>query len=155
MADEVIRKWRMSVPSLANHALPGDNVPGEFEIHSVSHGLHYDPGYGGSPPRAHVQEMALTRGVDAATPVFLKLCATADPIPLVKLELLAHKDGVEISRIEYELIDARVTSIHPGGSAYGGDSFMSESLMLRFEKLKMRVVQGGHTGHVQVVPPSN
>ncbi|MBX3474906.1 MAG: type VI secretion system tube protein Hcp [Planctomycetes bacterium] len=154
MADEISRKWRMSIPSLGNHALPGDNVPTEWDIWSVSHGLHYDPGYGGQAARTHVQDMALSRNVDAATPVLLKLCATADPLPLVKLELVAIKDGTEIQRIEYELIDARVSSVHPGGSAYGGDQAMMESLMLRFEKMKMRVTQGGHKGHVDVVPPT-
>lgn len=155
MADEVIRKWRMSIPGFGNHALPGDNVPTDFDILSVSHGIHFDPGYGGSAARANVQEVALMRAVDAASPVFMKLCATADPIPLVKLELTAHKDNVEISRIEYDLVDARVTSVHLGGGAYGGDPAMSESLMLRFDKLKMRVVQGGHKGHVDLVPPKS
>ncbi|MBE7491882.1 MAG: type VI secretion system tube protein Hcp [Planctomycetes bacterium] len=155
MADDITRKWRMTIPGLGNHALPGDNVPETFDVLSVSHGLNYDPGYGGQSPRTHVQELALMRAVDAATPVFFKLCATADPMPLVKLELTAWRDNVEISRMEYELVDARVSSVHTGGSAFGGDPAMSESLMLRFEKLRMRVVQGGHTGHVQVVPPSN
>lgn len=155
MADEIIRKWRAHVPGLGNHALPGDNVPETFEIMSVSHGMHFDPGYGGHAARTHVQDIALVRGVDAATPVFLKLCATADPLPLVKLELVSLKDNVEISRVEYELIDARVSSTHMGGSPMGGDPAMTESLMLRYEKLKMKVVQGGHNGHVQVVPPAN
>lgn len=144
----------MSIPGLAQHALPGDNVPTEWDILSLSHGLHYDPGYAGQPARTQVQDLALMRNVDAATPVLLKLCATADPLPLVKLELVSSRDGVEIQRIEYELLDARVSMVSAAGSQYGGDQAMSESLTLRFVKMKMRVVQDGHRGHVDIVPPA-
>lgn len=151
MSDEITKQWRMRVPGLRNHALPGDSVPETMEILSLSHGIHFDPGYAGSSPQVHVQDLNLYRYSDAATPVFMKLCATADPMPQVFFDLVTQKGGVEIARMEYELVNARVSSLSPGGSG-GGPDGLSEGLTLRFEKLKLRVVQGGNTSHVDLVP---
>ncbi len=151
MPDEITKQWRMRIPGLRNHALPGDSVPETTEFMSLSHGVHFDPGYAGGNSQVHVQDVNLFRYSDAATPVFMKLCATADPMPQVFLDLVTLKDGVEISRMEYELVNARVSSVAPGGSNSGPDG-MSEGLTLRFEKMKLRVVQGGSSSHVDLVP---
>lgn len=154
MTDDIKQSWSMRINSLARFLKPGDNVSDKCDIMSFSHGLGAEPQAAGNPRRVYMYDVSVMRYSDAATPVLMRLCQTGESLNSVVIETRAEKDGKEIYRMTYELLNARVSRVNPSGSAGGPDYRPIEDVGFSFEKLRMNVAEGEQKGSAELTPPA-
>ncbi|MBZ0136413.1 MAG: type VI secretion system tube protein Hcp [Planctomycetes bacterium] len=154
MSDEVKKSWIMRIQGLDRFARSGDNVRDKCDIMSFSHGIYADPPMSGSPRRVQLYDVSIVRETDAATPLLMRLCQTGDTLQQVTVEMRAEKDGKEIYRLVYELLNARISRLHPGGGIHGPDYRPVEDIGLSFEKLRIHVKEGEQQGSAELTPTS-
>jgi type VI protein secretion system component Hcp len=111
-----------------------------------------DPPAAGAPRRVHMYDVSVVRFSDAATPVLMRLCQTGDTLNSVVVEVRAEKDGKELYRMAYELLNAKVSRINPGGSSGGMDYQPVEDVGFSFEKLRVSVTNGEQNGSAELRP---
>lgn len=152
MPDEIKKRWTLRAGGLDRYVKPGDNVRDKCDLLSFSHGIYADPTVAGSPRRVQIYDVSVMRETDAATPVFMRLCQTGETLHQVLIEMIAEKDGKEIYRLSYELLNAKVSRVNPGGSVHGPDYRPVEDVAFSFEKLRIRVTEGEQNGSAELKP---
>jgi type VI secretion system secreted protein Hcp len=104
-------------------------------------------GGGHTAERCEHDDIALVKLADLASPVLLQTCSSGKTIPKAKFEFMrADGQGVRIKYFEIELENVLIGSIKPGVSE---GSFMSETVGLKFSKIKWKYTQqkiGGGAG---------
>jgi len=154
MSDEIKKTWTMHIPGLERFARAGDNVSEKCDMLSMSHGMYADPPVPGTPRRVQVYDVSVMRETDAATPVLMRLCQTGDTLQQVVIEMRAEKDGKEVYRLVYELLNAKIGRVNLGGSVHGFEYRPNEDLGISFEKLRIHVKEGEQQGSAELTPPS-
>ena len=156
MTDDYKKTWTMRIVDFDRHLRPTDAHPGKFELQSFHMGLYSDQPNSGQPRNVHMSDVSVMRESDAATPILMRLCHSGEVLPKVVIEMITEKDGVEVSRMTFELVNASIANISPGGSPHGtGPGIgMQETLSLRYEKLKSSVIEGERKGGAELVPPA-
>jgi type VI secretion system Hcp family effector len=153
MADEVKKFCSMRVVGLDRYVRQGDSVRDRFDIMSFNHGIYADPQIAGAPRRVQIYDVSAVRECDAATPIFMRLCQTGDALPSVTFEIRAEKDGKEIYRMTYELLNARVSRVNANASVHGGMEYRPfEDIAFTFEKLRINVTEGEQRGGTELKP---
>ena len=117
---------------------PDDVHKDEIEVISWNWGLSQSGsthhGSGGGSGKVNVQDLSLTKYVDKASPVLMKMCCSGKHYP--EALLTVRKAGE--TPLEYLLIkmeDVIVSSLQSGGSD-GGDR-LTENLTLNFAKVSV------------------
>jgi type VI secretion system secreted protein Hcp len=104
-------------------------------------------GGGHTAERCEHEEIALTKLADLASPVLLQTCSSGKTIPKAKFEFMrADGQGERVKYFEIELENVLIGSINPTVSE---GSFMSETVGLKFSKIKWKYTQqkiGGGAG---------
>ncbi|MCA8918743.1 MAG: type VI secretion system tube protein Hcp [Planctomycetes bacterium] len=154
MSDEIKQSWSVRFNSLARFLKAGDSVSDKCDILSFSHGMSAEAQVAGSPRRVHMYDVSVVRYCDAATPVLMRLCQTGESLPSVVIEMRAEKDGKELYRMAFEILNARVSRINPGGSSGSMDYRPIEDIGFTFEKLRVNVTHGEQNGSAELTPPS-
>jgi len=132
-----------------------DGVPGEslddkhkdwIEILSFSHGISQpststrSSAGGASSERVDHQDYVIVKHVDKASPKLYELCSTGKHIPTVTIEL-CRAGGDKLKYMEVKMEQVIISSVHPGGSAGGNDSFPTESVAFNYGKVKWTYTQ--------------
>jgi type VI secretion system secreted protein Hcp len=94
-------------------------------------------GGGGGSGKANVNDLTLTKYIDRASPVLLKICCSGKHIKTAVLTVRKAGDKpLEYLKITME--DAIVSSVSTGGS--GGSDRLTENVTLNFARVKMEYV---------------
>jgi type VI secretion system secreted protein Hcp len=106
-------------------------------------------GGGHTAERAELGEIHISKLVDLASPMLAQLCACGKTIPKAKLEMQrADGDGQPIKYFEVELENVLIAHLAPN---FAGGGFPTESLGLKFSKVKWKYTQqkigGGASGN--------
>jgi type VI secretion system secreted protein Hcp len=100
-------------------------------------------GSGGGAGRVNVQDLSLTKYVDASTPILMQFCATGEHVDKVELHL--RKAGKEqMVYLKLTLTKAIITNVSTGGS--GGEDRLTENLTINFAKYKIEYFPQDDTG---------
>lgn len=106
-------------------------------------------GGGHTTERAELSEIKISKLVDLASPMLAQTCACGRTIPKAKLEFMRADGGREpIKYFEVELENVLIGHIAP---VFGGGEFPTESLGLKFSKVRWKYTQqkigGGAAGN--------
>ena len=154
MSDEFKNIWTLKVTGLDRFLQPGDSIAQTFELLSFSHGIQEEPPTAGQPRRVSLYEFSAVRYCDPASPYFMRLCQTGDQLPQVVASMRSENDGKIVFLMRFELQNARVTGVRPGGSSGSGmDSRPVEEVCFRCEKMKVYVEQAEQRGSATLNPP--
>src|SRR5271168_4276872 len=114
-----------------------DGVPGEslddkhkdwIEILSFNFGMSQPSSAtassagGATAERVNLQDVSVVKHVDKASPKLYELCCSGKHIPNVTMEL-CRAGGDKVKYMEVKLEQVIISSVNPGGSSQGGDSF--------------------------------
>ena len=113
------------------------------EIQSYSHGVSNNIQWttsntGRSTGRPNLQELTISKNLDATTPLLNFHCTKASNLGAVKIHLVrqdATSDGKNQNAIDYmiyELTDVMISSVSVGG---GGGAIPTETISLNFSKI--------------------
>lgn len=128
--------------------------PGWIECHAVNWGVSQpksataSTGGGHTAERCEMTEILLTKEVDLSSPILLQLCAAGKTIPKAKFEFMRADAGDAIKYYEIELENVLIAHAAP---SVGAGAIMSESVGLKFSKVKWKYTQqkvgGGTAGN--------
>lgn len=91
-------------------------------------------GGGGGAGKVNIHDVSLTKYVDKATPVLMKMCCNGKHIK--EALLVTRKAGEQsLDYLKIKMSDVLVTSVTTGGS--GGDDRLQESVTLNFAKVEV------------------
>jgi type VI secretion system Hcp family effector len=152
MADEIKKFCTMRVIGLDRFLKQGDSVRDKSDVFSFNHGIYADPQMAGAPRRVQIYDVSAVRESDAATPIFMRLCQTGDMLSSVIFEMRAEKDGKEIYRMTYELLNARVSRVNASASLHSTEHHPVEDIAFTFEKLRINVTEGEQRGGTELKP---
>lgn len=117
---------------------PDDKHKDEIDVLSWSWGMsqsgstHY--GSGGGSGKVNVQDISLTKWVDKASPVLMKMCCNGKHYPEALLTVRkAGENALEYIKIKME--DVLISSVQTGGGK--GDDRLSENVTLNFAKVSV------------------
>jgi type VI secretion system secreted protein Hcp len=95
----------------------------------------------GAQPSLCIQDLSLTKYIDAATPELIMKSVIGEVTP--NAELSVHRTGAPPSEyITLKMRNVTVTSISTGGS--GGEDRLTENITLRFETMQGSYVKQGN-----------
>lgn len=98
--------------------------------------------------KADVHEVSFDKLADIASPVLFQTCATGKTIPKAKFEFFrADGDGARVKYFEIELENVLIGMVKP--HLGGNESFLSETVNLKYSKIKWKYTQqkiGGGSG---------
>ena len=90
-----------------------DTLPTSQQVLSFTHGL-WTPAEPGAEPE--IQDLAVVLEASAAMPRFIALCTGQKRQGKLVLEMVEQRGAEEGLRLRYEVFDARVTAVRPGGT---------------------------------------
>lgn len=100
-------------------------------------------GGGAGSGKANVQDIALTKYVDLASPTLVKFCAAGKHIP--KGTLTIRKAGNSpLEYMVYDLDTILITGVSTGGS--GSEDRLTENVSMNFAKVKFKYTSQSKTG---------
>lgn len=94
----------------------------------------FHTGKGGGAGKVNVQDLTITKYVDASSPKFMRHCCTGDHIPKAKLTI-RKSGGSPIDYIVIDMTKVMVTSVQPAG--HPGDELIMESITFNFAEFKI------------------
>ena len=104
-------------------------------------------GGGHTAERCEHTEISLSKLADLATPILLQTCSSGKTIPKAKLEFMrADGQGTRIKYFEIELENVLIGDVN---EAVGEGDILTESVGLKFSKIKWKYTQqkiGGGSG---------
>jgi len=110
------------------------------ESNSGSHSM----GGGGGSGKVNVNDLSVTKWVDAASASLMKCCANGKHIK--EALLTVRKAGEKpVEYIKITLSDLLISSVSTGGS--GGEDRLTENVTLNFTKIKYEYVQQNADGN--------
>ncbi len=124
-------------------------VPGGIEVVSYSHGLENImdirtmsalPGSGGGAGKAVFKEFTVQAGVDKATPLLYKACASGTPNP--EVVLYVRNNPANPSYLVIKLEDVLVSSVQMNGSR-GGENLGSVDMSFTYGTITTTTVFDG------------
>lgn len=96
-------------------------------------------GGGHAAERANLSEIGVSKLADLASPILFQLSACGKTLPKARLEFMrADVDGKPIKYFEIQLENVLISHM---ASSVGEGSVMSESLGLKFSKIKLAYIQ--------------
>lgn len=106
-------------------------------------------GGGHTAERCELSEISISKLVDLASPLLAQLCACGKTIPKAKIEMQrADGHGEPVKYFEVELENVLIAHLAP---SFGGGDFPSESLGLKFSKVRWKYTRqkigGGASGN--------
>lgn len=121
---------------------------GKTDILAWSWGLSnsgtFHTGSGGGAGKASVQDISITKYIDAASPTLMLYCANGKHIE-GPVKLVCRKAGENpLEYLVIELTNILVSSYSTGGS--GGEDRLTENLSLNFQKVKATYVPQNDKG---------
>lgn len=127
---------------------------GWIECHAISWGVSQpksataSTGGGHTAERCEMTEILLTKEADMSSPILLQLCAAGKTIPKAKFEFMRADAGSAIKYYEIELENVLIAHVAP---SVGAGAIMSESVGLKFSKVRWKYSQqkigGGTAGN--------
>ncbi len=115
-----------------------------IEITSFSHGMNQpisvsaSTAGGASAERVDIQDFAVTKILDKASPKLYEYCCKGKHMPSVIVEM-CRAGGDKMRYMEIKMEDVMVSSVSPSGSS-GGD-FPGESVSFNFGRIKWTYTQ--------------
>ena len=110
----------------------------EIEVISWSWGMNQSAtthsGTGGGSGKVAVNDINITKYVDAASPTLMKFCAKADHVP-DGLVTVRKAGGTALEYLKIAMNDIIVSSVSTGGA--GGEDRLTESITLNFAKVEV------------------
>lgn len=115
-----------------------DGHEDEIDIYAWSWGMTqsgtFHTGKGGGAGKVNVQDLTVTKFVDASSPDFMMHCCNGAHIP--KATLTIRKSGEKaIDYVVIEMDKLMVTSVQPAGNP--GDELVMETVTFNFAKFKI------------------
>jgi type VI secretion system secreted protein Hcp len=108
-------------------------------------------GGGAGAGKANVQDISITKYVDASSAALLLACCTGDHIPTANL--VVRKAGTTpVEYIKITLTECLITAVSTGGS--GGEDRLTENVTINFAKVKFEYVEQDATGKPKTPPKS-
>ncbi len=132
-----------------------ENFVDQIEILAWSWGAsqsattHYGEGSGAG--QANIQDLSVTKWVDAGSAGILQCCVAGEHIPVVVLTM-CKAGGIDNKQkpfLKLTLTDAIITSYSTGGS--GGEDRLTENISINFAKVKFETLKQDKKG---VIAPS-
>lgn len=132
----------MAVDAFLKFDIKGESVADghkdEIEVLAWSWGVSQTGtthrGSGGGAGKANVQDISITKYVDAASPTLMLACCNGKHFPTATLTV--RKAGEKpLDYLIYTLTDLIITSVQTGGSS--GSDQVTESISLNFAKFKV------------------
>ena len=132
-----------------------DGIPGEslddkhkdwIEILSFNFGMSQpssataSPAGGATAERVNLHDVSVVKHLDKASPKLYELCCSGKHLANVTMEL-CRAGGDKVKYMEVKLEQVIISSVSPGGSSQGGDSFPTESVTFNFGKAKWTYTQ--------------
>jgi len=132
-----------------------DGIPGEstddkhkdwIEILSFNFGMSQPASStassagGASAERVNLHDVSIVKHLDKASPKLYELCCSGKHIATVSMEL-CRAGGDKVKYMEVKLEQVIISSVSPGGSSQGSDSFPTESVTFNFGKAKWTYTQ--------------
>ena len=132
-----------------------DGIPGEstddkhkdwIEILSFDFGLEQPSSAtdssagGGTTERVNVDDLAVLKHLDKASPKLYESCCTGKHIKDVTIEL-CRAGGDKVKYMEIKMEHVVISKVHPGGNSKGADGFPTESVSFNFGKVKWTYTQ--------------
>lgn len=100
-------------------------------------------GGGAGAGKANVQDLSVTKYVDASSAALLLACATGEHIPTANL--IVRKAGTTpLEYIKIDLTECLITAVSTGGS--GGEDRLTENVTINFAKVKFTYTEQDATG---------
>lgn len=135
----------MAVDALLN--IEGPDIKGEsridghdnwVDVYAWNFGMTqsgtFHTGRGGGAGKVNVQDLTITKFVDASTTDLMLHCCNGAHID--KITLVVRKSGTEaLDYFKIEMEKCMVTSVQPGGAA--GDELVTEQITFNFAKFKV------------------
>lgn len=120
---------------------PDDKHKDEIDVLAWSWGLSQSGtthmGSGGGAGKVAVQDIAITKWIDKASPVLMKMCCNGKHYPEALLTVRkAGEKPLEYFKIKME--DVIISSVSTGGS--GGEDRLTENVSLNFAKVTVDYV---------------
>ena len=120
---------------------PDDKHKGEIDVLAWSWGLSQSGtthmGTGGGSGKVNVQDISLTKWVDKASPVLMKMCCNGKHYGEALLTVRkAGENPLEYLKVKME--DVIISSLSTGGS--GGEDRLTENVTLNFAKVTVDYV---------------
>ena len=132
-----------------------DGIPGEstddkhkdwIEVLSFNFGMEQPSSAtdssagGGTTERVNIEDLAVVKHLDKASPKLYELCCTGKHIKDATLEL-CRAGGDKTKYLEVKMEQVVISRAHPGGKAEGSDGFPTESISFNFGKVKWTYTQ--------------
>src|SRR5260370_38286017 len=132
-----------------------DGIPGEsaddkhkawIEILSFDFGMEQPSSAtdssagGGTTERVDVDDFAVMKHLDKASPKLYEFCCNGKHIKDVTLEL-CRAGGDKMKYLEVKMEQVVISSAHPSGKSEGSDGFPTENVKFNFAKVKWTYTQ--------------
>ena len=100
----------------------------------ISNSGSFHVGGGGGVGKPSFGDMAITKYLDASSPILMKYVATGDHFTTGTL-ICRKPGGTKLEYMKIDLKNVLITSISDGGS--GGESLLTESISLNFQSFEV------------------
>jgi type VI secretion system secreted protein Hcp len=132
-----------------------DGIPGEstddkhkdwIEILSFNFGLDQPSSAtdssagGGTTERVDIQDLAIVKHLDKASPKIYETCCTGKHLKDVTIEF-CRAGGDKVKYMEVKMENVVISKSHAGGNSQGSDGFPTESVSFNFAKVKWTYTQ--------------
>ena len=122
---------------------------GEIDIMSFSWGAAQTGtsavGGGAGSGKVSLQDLHVTKKVDASSPLLFLNCSNGSHIKEANL-VVRKAGGDQLEYLKIKLTDVLVSSYQPSGHAGGGDDIPTEAVSLNFAKIEMNYQPQGADG---------
>ncbi|MEW7849411.1 type VI secretion system tube protein Hcp [Massilia aurea] len=125
-----------------------------IEITGIHWGVHQprsatsSTGGGHTAERVEISDISFSKVADLSSPILAQTCAMGKTIPKAKVEFFrADADGARVKYFEIDLENVLIGMVSP--HLGGDDSYLSETVNMKFSKIKWRYTQqriGGGAG---------
>src|SRR5438105_5337 len=106
-----------------------------------------------SGQRVDIQDFAVVKQLDKASPKLFLSCCTGEHIADVTLEL-CRAGGDKQKYMTYKMSDVLVSGVRPGGATGTGDGLPLEEVSFRFGKMQLEYIPIDKTGKPQGQVPA-
>jgi len=117
-----------------------------IEVTGIHWGIHQprsataSTGGGHTAERVEISEISFSKLADLSSPILAQTCAMGRTIPKAKVEFFrADGDGARVKYFEIELENVLIGMVNP--HLGGDDSYLSETINLKFSKIKWKYSQ--------------
>jgi type VI secretion system secreted protein Hcp len=95
----------------------------------------FHTGGGGGGGKVNVQDLAVTKWIDKASPTLMLYCATGDQFAKARLTVRKAGGKEPLEYLIVDMTDVLITSLSTGGS--GGEDKLTENISLNFRMFEV------------------